>query len=84
MFAHKTEMLGKRCEAFGFETIVVDGHNVEEVVQALLRGRDTREGKPHAIIAKTYKGKGFKDIEDKLGFHGKPLGGASEGVIGDL
>lgn len=84
MFEHRTEQLGKRCEAFGFDTLIVDGHNIEEVTNALLKGRDTRDKKPHAIIAKTFKGKGFKDIEDKLGFHGKPLGDASAAVLKDL
>ncbi len=84
MFDHKTEQFAKRCDAFGFDTVVVDGHDVCALEKAIGEARDTRKGKPHAIIAKTFKGKNFKGMEDKLGFHGKPLGGAAEEILKDL
>ena len=84
MFQHKTEQMAKRCDAFGFNTLDIDGHDVDAVSAALLTARDTRKGKPHAIIAKTFKGKGFPAIEDKHGFHGKPLAGAATEVLATI
>ncbi|XP_072277049.1 transketolase [Pyxicephalus adspersus] len=66
---HKVEIYQKRCEAFGWHTVVVDGHSVEELCKALTLVKN----QPTAIIAKTFKGKGITGVEDKEGWHGKPL-----------
>lgn len=66
---HKVEIYQKRCEAFGWHAIVVDGHSVEELCKAFSGVKN----KPTAIIAKTFKGKGIPGIEDKENWHGKPL-----------
>ncbi|XP_073430282.1 transketolase isoform X1 [Dendrobates tinctorius] len=66
---HKVEIYQKRCEAFGWHTVVVDGHSVEELCKAFTPVKN----QPTAIIAKTFKGKGITGIEDKENWHGKPL-----------
>ncbi|XP_044156584.1 LOW QUALITY PROTEIN: transketolase [Bufo gargarizans] len=66
---HKVEIYQKRCEAFGWHTVVVDGHSVEELCKALTHVKN----QPTAIIAKTFKGKGISGVEDKENWHGKPL-----------
>jgi len=77
---HQVEVYRKRLEAFGFNALVVDGHDVEELVKAFHEASETKD-RPTAIIAKTYKGKGFPGIEDQENWHGKPLGTESEAVI---
>ncbi|CAB1432090.1 unnamed protein product [Pleuronectes platessa] len=66
---HHVDKYQKRCEAFGWHSIIVDGHSVEELCKALSQPRH----QPTAIIAKTIKGKGIPAAEDKLGWHAKPL-----------
>lgn len=80
---HQMEVYRKRLEAFGFNAIVVDGHDVEELNRAFFEAQQTR-GQPTAIIAKTYKGKFFPQIEDLDNWHGKPLGNDAEAVIKHL
>ncbi|MBN3317491.1 TKTL2 protein, partial [Atractosteus spatula] len=69
---HNTEVYRKRCEAFGWNTYVVDGHDVEELCKALWQAKQVKE-KPTAIVAKTFKGKGLKGIENEENWHGKPI-----------
>uniref|UniRef100_A0A8C2WCG1 Transketolase n=1 Tax=Cyclopterus lumpus TaxID=8103 RepID=A0A8C2WCG1_CYCLU len=66
---HHVEKYQRRCEAFGWQAIIVDGHSVEELCKVLSQPRH----QPLAIIAKTIKGKGIPAAEDKMGWHGKPL-----------
>ncbi|XP_074055292.1 transketolase [Macrotis lagotis] len=66
---HQMEVYQKRCEAFGWNAIVVDGHSVEELCKAFDQGKH----KPLAVIAKTYKGRGISGVEDKESWHGKAL-----------
>ncbi|XP_055384369.1 transketolase-like protein 2 [Condylostylus longicornis] len=80
---HDMETYRKRCEAFGLNAIVVDGHDVEELCKAFYEAANTK-GRPTAIIAKTYKGKYFPNIEDLENWHGKPLGDRAEDVIKTL
>lgn len=80
MFQHKLEVYQKRLEAFGFNTIVIDGHNIEEILKALETAK-AMKGKPTAIVAKTYKGKGLPGIEDAENWHGKPLGAKADEYI---
>ncbi|HEV8602542.1 MAG TPA: transketolase [Gaiellaceae bacterium] len=61
-----------RAEAFGWHTIAIDGHNVEEIEHAYAEAIAT-EGLPTVIVAKTIKGKGVEAVEDKPGWHGKAL-----------
>lgn len=57
--------------SFGWNVIKIDGHNVQEVVQAI-RSAKTSD-KPTVILAKTVKGKGISLIENKDNWHGKAL-----------
>ena len=59
----------KKLEAFGFHVISIDGHNFEEIAQALATAK-TVKGKPCAIVAKTVKGKGVSFMENKVNWHG--------------
>ncbi|XP_017486821.1 PREDICTED: transketolase-like protein 2 [Rhagoletis zephyria] len=80
---HQMEVYRKRLDAFGFNALVVDGHDVEELCKAFHEAATTKN-KPTAIIAKTYKGKFFPNIEDLENWHGKPLGDKANEVIKHL
>src|SRR4030081_2140760 len=60
-----------RVKAFGCDPIVIDGHDVAAIDDAL--GRARRAERPTVIVAKTVKGKGVSFLEDKEGWHGKAL-----------
>jgi transketolase len=62
----------RRAQAFGWHTIEIDGHDVEEIDEAYAEALAV-DAKPTAIIAKTKKGKGVAAVEDQNGMHGKPL-----------
>jgi len=71
MEGHDLESYRKKLQAFGWHTLIIDGHNMEAIVQALSDAKKTI-GKPTVIIAKTYKGHGLNaKIEDYEQFHGK-------------
>jgi len=57
-------------EAFGWETREIDGHDMEQVVEALEWSR--AQERPAAIVAQTKKGRGVSFMEGRFGFHGKP------------
>jgi transketolase len=71
-----------RAEAFGWGAIEIDGHDVEAIDAAYAEAAATT-GKPTVVIARTIKGKGVKAVEDKEGWHGKPLDDP-EGAIEEL
>jgi len=73
MFEHHIEKYVSRFQAFGFEVVAIDGHNYSEIDKALDKATKNNNGKPYAIICKTLKGKGISFLEDKDGWHGKPL-----------
>lgn len=56
----------KKMEAFGWESITVDGHDIHQLIEAL---NHKPEGKPYAIIARTTKGKGVSFIENNKSWH---------------
>ena len=62
----------RRVEAFGCFPIVIDGHDIPSVDRAFGEALSNTD-KPSVIIAKTIKGKGFSEIENKDGWHGKTL-----------
>lgn len=62
--------LGKKFDAFGFEVIELDGHNMEEIVAALDKCRASKNGKPKCLYAHTIKGKGVSYMENECGWHG--------------
>mgnify|MGYP004609048083 FL=1 len=55
---------------FGFNTIVVNGHDMQQLIDSFETAKLTK-GKPTAIIAKTVKGKGVSFMEGKAEWHGK-------------
>lgn len=59
-----------KLEAFGWNVITVDGHDIEKLLLAFECAKSTK-GKPTAIVAKTVKGKGVSFMEDQAGWHGK-------------
>src|SRR2546430_3564170 len=65
------DVYAARAKAFGCEPIVIDGHDVAAIDEALARARHA-DG-PTVIVAKTVKGKGVSFLEDKEGWHGKAL-----------
>jgi transketolase len=70
-FGHDISVYAKRFDAFGWRVEDVDGHDIEEISEVLSGvGLDD---KPLVIIAKTYKGAGVPFLQDKDGWHGKPL-----------
>ncbi len=72
MYGHDTEAYASRIASFGWETIVIDGHNFDEILPAYDKAVESRD-KPVMIIAGTIKGKGVSFVEDKNGWHGKTL-----------
>ncbi len=72
MFGHHVEEYVKKFQAFDFEVIAIDGHNYEEINQAL-QTTQKPNGKPFAIVAKTFKGHGISFLENKDDWHGKAL-----------
>ena len=64
------EPLDEKFKAFGWNVITIDGHNLEEIRNALEEAK-TVKGKPTAIIAKTIKGKGVSFMENQASWHGK-------------
>jgi transketolase len=66
-----TATYAARVRAFGLDPIVIDGHDLAEIDDALARARAS--DRPTAVVARTVKGKGVSFIEDKEGWHGKAL-----------
>jgi transketolase len=61
--------IDKKFEAFGWKTIIIDGHNYEDILNAIEEAKATKD-KPTAIIAKTIKGKGVSFMENEAAWHG--------------
>ena len=62
--------LRTKLEAFGWDVAEADGHSIPELRAALTRAAGEAEGKPHAIICHTVKGKGVSFMENQVGWHG--------------
>jgi transketolase len=72
MWQHDMEALASRWRAFGWHTIVVDGHDMTAILDAYAEARRV-SGRPTMILARTIKGKGVSFAEGKDGWHGKPF-----------
>ncbi len=59
----------EKFEAFGFNTIAIDGNNFDEIEDAVKKAKEFK-GKPTAIIAKCVKGKGVSYMENAVNWHG--------------
>ena len=60
-----------RVEAFGCHAMVIDGHDLGEIDKALTRAAGA--DRPTVILARTRKGRGFDEVEDREGWHGRAL-----------
>lgn len=65
-----TEPLDKKFEAFGANVIKIDGHDIQQIKQALAWAKECK-GQYTVILAKTVKGKGVSFMENQAGWHGK-------------
>ena len=63
----------RRAEAFGARVLSIDGHDLREIDQALATAEDPDASRPTVILARTVKGRGFREVEDHEGWHGKPF-----------
>ena len=70
MFEHDMAQFERRWNAFGWHAIVVDGHDLAQILDALAEARATK-GQPTMILARTIKGKGVASVEGRQGWHGK-------------
>ncbi len=64
------EPIDEKLKAFGFEVVVIDGNDFDEIDAAFEKFHQTT-GKPFAIVMKTVKGKGVSYMENQVGWHGK-------------
>nr|MCK4929530.1 transketolase [Nanoarchaeota archaeon] len=71
LHGHNLKKYKKKFEAFGWNTDIINGHKVRNILGALKKARNSK--KPFVILAKTIKGKGVSFSEDKNGWHGKAL-----------
>jgi transketolase len=62
-----------RAAAFGARVFVIDGHDYAAIDQALAAAGDLSGYQPSVIVARTRKGRGFSEVEDREDWHGKPL-----------
>jgi len=80
----QTEVYAERAKAFGWNAIVVDGHNLDEI-DAAYRQAEQGGDVPTMIIAKTKKGAGASLVEDQDNWHGKALSkDQADAAIGEL
>src|SRR5947208_13496215 len=70
MWQHDMEQFARRWRAFGWHAIVVDGHDLNALLDAYAEAAATR-GQPTMILARTIKGKGVSFVEGKDGWHGR-------------
>ena len=61
--------IDKKFEAFGWNILVIDGHNYEEIIDAIEKAKECKD-KPTAVVCKTIKGKGVSFMENQAEWHG--------------
>ena len=71
-YGHDMEAHRRRWAGAGWHPIVIDGHDLEQILDALAEARQTKDV-PAAILARTLKGKGVSFLEDASNWHGKAL-----------
>lgn len=72
MYAFDTDTYCRRFEAFGWQTMGIDGHDFDEILPALAQAKASTD-KPTMIVAKTFKGKGVSFLENADNWHGKAV-----------
>ena len=73
-YGHDMAAYEHRWRAFGWNAIVVDGHDLAALLDAFEEAAQTT-GRPSMVLARTLKGKGISFVEGRDGWHGKPLKG---------
>jgi transketolase len=63
----------RRVTAFGARALVIDGHDLGEVDRAMAEAGEISGDQPTVILARTRKGRGFSEVEDREDWHGKPF-----------
>jgi transketolase len=63
----------RRAAAFGARVLEINGHDLAEIGAAFTAAEDGSGGQPTVILARTIKGRGFSEVEDKEGWHGRPF-----------
>ena len=71
-FGHDTATIAGRWSSFGWHAVEVDGHDVQQLLDAYEQARNT-SGRPTVVVARTIKGKGVSFVEGKDNWHGKAL-----------
>lgn len=67
----KTENFSKKWESWGMDVLEIDGHNLQEIKNALTIDRKNLPEKPRVVIANTTKGKGISMLENSPGWHSR-------------
>jgi transketolase len=67
------EKYAQRAAAFGARVLTIDGHDLTAIDTAMTTAEDIAGSQPTVILARTIKGRGFSEVENKNGWHGKPL-----------
>ena len=63
--------LKKKFEAFGFEAMRINGHEIADILHALDVVKNSKTGKPKAIVCDTVKGKSVSFMENVVAWHGQ-------------
>ena len=71
MHGHDLGAYARKFRAFGWAAHRVNGHNIPAVLEVFRKARFSKG--PAVVLARTVKGKGVSFLEDKNGWHGKPL-----------
>ena len=61
--------IDKKFEAFGWNVLVIDGHNYEEIIDAIEKAKECKD-KPTVVVCNTVKGKGVSFMENQAAWHG--------------
>jgi transketolase len=72
MLQYDLDTYRRRWEAFGWQALAVDGHDIQAVLDAYSRAKSTTD-RPTIVLARTVKGKGLGHIEGAEHWHGKAL-----------
>jgi len=85
MLQHDMEAYRSRWAGFGWQALVVDGHDLSALLTAFQTAADTK-GKPTILLAKTFKGKDISFMENHPSWHGKPIpkGEETDNAIAEL
>src|SRR5678815_4536967 len=85
LLQHDMEGYRSRWAGFGWQALVVDGHDLSALLAAFNTAAGTK-GKPTVLLAKTFKGRGISFMENHPSWHGKPIpkGAETQQAIDEL